>query len=155
MQKSSEALADARKSIWKGIENKQWTYCSSFMSKTWFYSLALLFWLFCLLIRNFNSFCSSFYSLKIFTTMLIPDNTLIKKGSSFPPPRLFWAPRLFGREEYVLLTAIFHWSDFLIETKLWILWNFTIWYSKSNSSEFFTVNSGLLFLSILDTFSMI
>ena len=61
MQKSREALADSRKSIWKRIENKQWTYCSSFMSKTWFYSLAPLFWFFCFLIRNFNSFCSSFY----------------------------------------------------------------------------------------------
>ena len=58
---SLEALADARKSIQKRIENKQWTYCSSFMSKTWFYSLAPLFWFFCFLIRNFNSFCSSFY----------------------------------------------------------------------------------------------
>ena len=34
MQKSHEALADARESIRKRIENKQWTYCSSFMSKT-------------------------------------------------------------------------------------------------------------------------
>ena len=32
--------------------------------------------------------------------MLIPGTTLIKNGSSFPPPRLFRAPRLFGREEY-------------------------------------------------------
>ena len=29
MQKSHEALADARESIRKRIENKQWTYCSS------------------------------------------------------------------------------------------------------------------------------
>ena len=34
MQKSREALADPRKSIRKRIENKQWTYCSSIMSKT-------------------------------------------------------------------------------------------------------------------------
>ena len=59
--KIREALADASKSIRQRIENKQWTYCSSFMSKTWFYSLAPLFWFFCFLIRNFNSFCSSFY----------------------------------------------------------------------------------------------
>ena len=32
--------------------------------------------------------------------MLIPDTTLIKNGSSFPAPRLLWAPHLFGREEY-------------------------------------------------------
>ena len=31
--------------------------------------------------------------------MLIPGNTLIKNGSSFPPPRLFLAPRLFERDE--------------------------------------------------------
>ena len=61
MQKSCEALADARKIIRNRIEKIQWTYCSSFMSKTWFYSLAPLFWFFCFLIRNFNSFCSSFY----------------------------------------------------------------------------------------------
>ena len=36
IQKSREALADARKSIRKRVENKQWTYCSSFMSKTCF-----------------------------------------------------------------------------------------------------------------------
>ena len=40
---SLEALADAHKSIQKRIASKQWTYCSSFMSKTWFYSLAPLF----------------------------------------------------------------------------------------------------------------
>ena len=32
-QKSRQAMADVRKSIRKRIENKQWTYCSSFMSK--------------------------------------------------------------------------------------------------------------------------
>ena len=32
--------------------------------------------------------------------MLIPGTTLIKNGSSVPPPRLFRATRLFGREEY-------------------------------------------------------
>ena len=32
--------------------------------------------------------------------MLFPGTTLIKNGSSFPPPRLFRAPRLFWREEY-------------------------------------------------------
>ena len=31
--------------------------------------------------------------LKILTTMLIPDTTLIKSGSSFPPPRLLRASR--------------------------------------------------------------
>ena len=29
----------------------------------------------------------------------IPGTTLIKNGPSFPPPRLFQAPRLFGTEE--------------------------------------------------------
>ena len=33
--------------------------------------------------------------------MLITGTTLIKNGSSFPPLRLFRAPRLFGREEYI------------------------------------------------------
>ena len=33
--------------------------------------------------------------------MLIPGTTLIKNGSSFPPPCLFQATRLFGREEYL------------------------------------------------------
>ena len=36
---------------------------------------------------------------KILTTVLIPGTTLIKNGSSLPPPRLFWATRLFGSEE--------------------------------------------------------
>ena len=36
------------------------------------------------------------------TTTLITGTTLIKNGSSFPPPRLLRAPRLFGREEYLL-----------------------------------------------------
>ena len=58
---SLEALADARQSIQKRIANKQWTYCSSFMSKTWFYSLAPLFWFLCFLIRNLIYFFSSFY----------------------------------------------------------------------------------------------
>ena len=53
---SLEALADSRKSIRKRIANKQWTYCSSFMSKTRFYSLAHLFWFFCLLITNLIRF---------------------------------------------------------------------------------------------------
>ena len=120
MQKSREALADPRKSIRKRIENKQWTYCSSFMSKIWFYSLVPFFWFFCFLIRRFNSFCSSFHYCNwpenshhhaysrhrankewvIFpTTTLIPGTTLIKNGSCFPPLRLFRATRLFGREE--------------------------------------------------------
>ena len=89
------------KSIRTIIESKQWTYCSSFMSKTWFYSLAPLFWFFCFLIRNFNSFCSSFYYCNwpenshhhaysrhhankewlIFpTTTLVPGNTSIWEG---------------------------------------------------------------------------
>ena len=58
MEKPPEGWADARKSIRKTIENKKWTYCSSFMSNTW---LALLFWFFYFLIRNFNSFFSYFY----------------------------------------------------------------------------------------------
>ena len=37
--------------------------------------------------------------LKIITTTLIPGTKLMKNGSSFPPPRLLRAPRLFGREE--------------------------------------------------------
>ena len=56
---SLEALVDTRKSIQKKIANKQ-TYCSSFMSKTWFYSLASLSWFFCFLIRNLIHFFSSF-----------------------------------------------------------------------------------------------
>ena len=60
MQKSHGALADALKGIRKRIENKQWTYCSRFMLKTWFCSLVPFFWFFCFLIRNFNSFCFSF-----------------------------------------------------------------------------------------------
>ena len=76
---------------------------------------------FSFLIRNFNSFCSSFYYCNwpknshyhtysrhhdneewpIFpTTALITGTKLIKNGSSFPPPCLFWVTRLFGREEY-------------------------------------------------------
>ena len=40
----------------------QWTFCSSFMPKTWFYSLAPFFkFFFCFLMRNFNSFSSYFY----------------------------------------------------------------------------------------------
>ena len=35
------------------------------------------------------------------TSMLIPGTTLIKNGSSFQPPRLFRATRLFRREEYM------------------------------------------------------
>ena len=71
----------------------------------------------------FNSFYSSFYYcngpenshhhaysryhankewLLFFATTFIPGTTLIKNGSSFPPPRLFRATRLFRREEYVL-----------------------------------------------------
>ena len=109
-----------RKSIRKRIGNKQWTYCSSFMFKTWFYSLVPLFWFCCFLIRNFNSFCYSFYYCNwpenshhhaysrhhankewfIFpTTTLIPGTTLIKSGPSFPPPRR--ETRLFAREEYL------------------------------------------------------
>ena len=60
------------------------------------------FFILCFLIRNFNSFCSFFITvtdLRIITNMLIPGNMLIKNGSSFPPPRLFRATRLFGRED--------------------------------------------------------
>ena len=124
MQKSREALADARRSIWKRIKNKQWTYCSSFIWKTWFYSLVPFF---CFLIRSFNSFCSYFYYCNwpesfhhhaysrhqankewlIFpTTTPFLGTTLIKNGSSFPSPRLFRATRLFGREEYIKAKAI-------------------------------------------------
>ena len=39
--------------------------------------------------------------MKILTTMLIPATTLIRNSSSFPPPCLFRATRLFGREEQV------------------------------------------------------
>ena len=120
IQKSHETLADAFKSIRKRIGNKQWTYCSSFMFKTWFYSLVPLFWFCCFLIRNFNSFCYSFYYCNwpenshhhaysrhhankewfIFpTTTLIPGTTLIKSGPSFPSPRR--ETRLFAREEYL------------------------------------------------------
>ena len=62
-----------------------------------------IFFIFYFLITNFNSFCSFFITvtdLRILTNMLIPGTTLIKNGSSFPPPRLFRATRLFGREEY-------------------------------------------------------
>ena len=116
MQKPREALDDAYKSIPKEIESKQWTYCSSFMSRTWFYSLAPLFWLFWFLIRNFNSFCSSFYYCnwhKNSYPKLIPGTKLIKNGSSFPPPRLFRATRLFGREEYTIeLKALYGMMQF-------------------------------------------
>ena len=105
MQKSGEALAAGRKSIWKRIENKQWTCCSSFMSKTWFYFLIpFSCFLVCFLIRNFNSFCSYFYYCNwpenfhhhaysrhyankewiIFsTTTLIPGNTSIRERRVF------------------------------------------------------------------------
>ena len=77
---------------------------------------------FCLLLRNFNSFCSSFYYcnwrknshlnaysmhhanlewLIFLTTTLITGTTLIKNDSSIPPPRLLRATRLFVREEYL------------------------------------------------------
>ena len=83
-----------------------------------------IFLIFCFSIRNFNSFCSSFYyrnwpenshhhaysmqhpnkKRPIFSTnMLIPGTTLIKNGSSFPPPRLFRATHLFWREEYLTI----------------------------------------------------
>ena len=101
MQKSREALADARRSIWKRIKNKQWTYCSSFIWETWFYSLVPFF---CFLIRSFNSFCSYFYYCNwpesfhhhaysrhhankewlIFPfTKLIPGSTSIREGRVF------------------------------------------------------------------------
>ena len=102
---SLEALADARKSIQKRIANKQWTYCSSFMSKTWFYSFAPLFWFFCFLISNLIHFFFLFIAvtgLKILTTMLIPGTTVIKNGSPFPPPRLLRAPR------YLKMPHLFH-----------------------------------------------
>ena len=100
MQKSCEILADARRSIRKRIENKQGTYCSSFMSKTWFYFLVPFFRFFCFLIWNCSS-CSSFYychwpknshhrpysghhanekRLIFPTTRLIPGNTSIREG---------------------------------------------------------------------------
>ena len=111
MQKSREALADGRKSIWKRIENKQWTYCSSFTSKTWFYSLVPFYCCCCFffLIKNFIiHFFLIFITvtdLKILTTMLIPGMTLIKNGSSFPSPRLLRATRLFGLLYLWLLNA--------------------------------------------------
>ena len=121
MQKLREALADARKSIRKRIESKKWTYCNSFWSKTWFYSLVPFFWFFWFLMRNLNSFGSSYYCnwpenshqhaysrhhaneewLIFPTTTLIPGTTLIKNDSYFPPPGLLRATRIFGREEYV------------------------------------------------------
>ena len=97
MQKLREALPDARKSIRKRIENKQWTYCSSFMSKTWFYSLVPFFWFFVFQLETLIHFVLLFITvtdLKILTTMLILGTTQIKNGSSFPPPRLFRARRL-------------------------------------------------------------
>ena len=90
------------KSIRTIIESKQWTYCSSFMSKTWFYSLAPLFWFYCFLIRTLIYFVLLFINVagvKTLTTMLIPGTTLIKNGSYFSPPHLFRATSLFGREE--------------------------------------------------------
>ena len=48
------------------------------------------------LIRNLIHFFLFFIAvtgLKILTTMLIPGTTLIKSGSSFPPPGLLRAPR--------------------------------------------------------------
>ena len=65
---------------------------------------------FCFLIRNFNLFCSSFYSCnwpKNSTTMFISGTTLIKNGLSFPPPRLFRATRLLGREEYIYIYNVY------------------------------------------------
>ena len=125
MQKSREALADGRKSIWKRIENKQWTYCSSFMSKTWFYSLAPLFLFFCFLIRNFNSFCSFFYYcnwpenshqhaysrhhankewLISPTTTLIPGNTSIREGRVFQN-RNWCSPKIWSMFFFLILTV--------------------------------------------------
>ena len=122
MQKSRKALADARKSIRKRIENKQWTYCSSFMSKTWFCSLAPLFFFFVFYLETLIHFGSSFYYcnwlknshlnaysmhhanlewLIFLTTTLITGTTLIKNDSSIPPLRLFRATRLFVREEHL------------------------------------------------------
>ena len=49
---------------------------------------------------HFVLFFITVTDLGILTNMLIPGTTLIKNGSSFPPPRLFRATRLFGREEY-------------------------------------------------------
>ena len=109
--------SNKQKFLLKIIKNKQWTYCSSFMSQTWFYFLVPFF---CFSIRKFNSSCSFYYYCNwpensphhaysrhhankewlIFpATTLIPGTTLIKNGSSFPPPRFFRATRLFGREE--------------------------------------------------------
>ena len=125
MQKPCKALADGRKSVWKRIESKQWTYFGSFMSKTWLCFLVPFYCFFCFLIRNFNWFCSYFYHCNwpenfhhhayprlhanhkwlIFpATMLIPGAALTESGSSFPPPLLFRATRLFGREEQLLGT---------------------------------------------------
>ena len=70
---------------------------ASFMSKTWFYSLAPLFWFYCFLIRTLIYFVLLFINVagvKTLTTMLIPGTTLIKNGSSFPLPRLLRAPRI-------------------------------------------------------------
>ena len=67
---------------------------------------------FCFLIRNLIHFFSSFYSCNWPKTShhhVIPGTTLIKNGSFFPPPRLFRAPRLFGREEYMF------YSEFMID----------------------------------------
>ena len=99
---------------------------SSFISKTWFYSLVPFFWFFCFLIRNFNSFCSFFITatgLRILTNMLIPCTMLIKNGSSFPPPRLFRETRLFGREEYSYKAR-------------WKVWKHTLHLAQVFSCEF-------------------
>ena len=40
-----------------------------------------------------------FFNFYVFHHHAYPGTTLIKNGSSFLPPRLFWAIRLFGREE--------------------------------------------------------
>ena len=130
MQKSREALADARKSIQKTMENKQWTYCSSFILKTWFYSLVPFF---CFLIRNFHSFCSFLITvtdLRILTNMLMPGTTLIKHGSSFPPPRLFRAPRQLKMAHLSHHHAYFGQHTSFREGRVAVLQIFDIWTSN-------------------------
>ena len=48
---------------------------------------------------HFVLFFITVTGVKILTTTLITSTTLIKKGSSFPPPHLVRATRLVGREE--------------------------------------------------------
>ena len=65
-----------------------------------------IFWFFCFFwfktLFHFVLLFVTVTGLKVLTTMLIPGTTLIKNGSSFPPPCLLRAAGLFGREEYIL-----------------------------------------------------